>query len=237
MEAEGKNCPPLSKNKQPVKTEWGSQCVVFTYFHGDINSVIDEHFSRALSNAKSPQDLSTKQKSEDVILQNDSHMSPHQWNFSSNWTKSYQPSPAITMSNSDLNWSAAATDQHQASVLRSHPIQPADLWHFPSIPNPSLTGSGYHRALPDPPISDEKYGSLLDLLQQERCPASSKESVVKQNSRSTCSTGLARLQNMSQSLTPEGERKTSSYQSPGNASNGLASAGIQSHDRRRDLYF
>ncbi|XP_043348059.1 transcription cofactor vestigial-like protein 1 isoform X3 [Dermochelys coriacea] len=222
MEAERKNSPTLSKNKQPVKTEWGSQSVVFTYFQGDLNSVIDEHFSRALSNAKNPQDLSTKHKSEAVILKNDSHMSPHQWNFSSHWTKSYQSSPATNLSNSDLNLLAAATDHHQTSVLGNLPIQPADLWHFPSIANPSLTDSGYPRSLPDPPtvqrpMSDGKHGSLLDFLQQERCPASSQESTVKQSSSSACITGSARLQNMSQSLTPRG--------------------GVQSHDRRRDLYF
>nr|XP_005301105.1 transcription cofactor vestigial-like protein 1 isoform X1 [Chrysemys picta bellii]XP_042707075.1 transcription cofactor vestigial-like protein 1 isoform X1 [Chrysemys picta bellii]XP_042707076.1 transcription cofactor vestigial-like protein 1 isoform X1 [Chrysemys picta bellii] len=242
MEAERKNSPTLSKSKQPVKTEWGSQSVVFTYFQGDLNSVIDEHFSRALSNAKNPQDLSTKHKSEDVTLKNDSHMSPHQWNFSSHWTKSYQSSPATNTSNSDLNLSAATIDHHQASVLRNPPIQPADLWHFPSIANPSLTESGYPRSLPDPqmvqgPMSDGKYGSLLDFLQQERCPASSQESIVKQSSSSACITGSARLQNMSQSLTPGGERKASSYQSPGNPSITLASSGIQSQDRRRDLYF
>ncbi|KAG6937169.1 hypothetical protein G0U57_010513, partial [Chelydra serpentina] len=49
------------------------------------------------------------------------------------------------------------------------------------------------------------------------CPASSQESIMKQSSSSACITGSARLQNMSQSLTPGG--------------------GIQSHDRRRDLYF
>uniref|UniRef100_A0A8C8SN10 Vestigial like family member 1 n=1 Tax=Pelusios castaneus TaxID=367368 RepID=A0A8C8SN10_9SAUR len=207
MEAERKNSPPLSKSKQPVKTEWGSHSVVFTYFQGDINSVIDEHFSRALSSAKSPQDLSTKQKSEEATLKNGDPMLAHPWNFSSNWTKSYQPAPAITMSNSDLNWSAAATDHHQASVLQSQLVQPADLWHFPSIANPGLTGLAYHRPLPDPPSSGEKYGSLLDLLQQERCPAPGKESVMKQSSRSACISGSARLQNVSQSLTPGGGKK------------------------------
>lgn len=59
-----------SKTKQPVKTEWGAQYVVFTYFQGDINSVVDEHFSRALSATKNPQDLSRKNKSEDMILKN-----------------------------------------------------------------------------------------------------------------------------------------------------------------------
>lgn len=32
-----------------VKVEKHSQCVILTYFHGDINSMVDAHFSRALS--------------------------------------------------------------------------------------------------------------------------------------------------------------------------------------------
>ncbi|XP_006115502.1 transcription cofactor vestigial-like protein 1 isoform X2 [Pelodiscus sinensis] len=209
MEAERKNAPILSKSKPPVKTEWGSQSVVFTYFQGDMNSVIDEHFSRALSNAKNPQDLSTKHKSEDVNLKNDGHMSPHQWNFSSHWIKSYQSSPATNTSHSDLHLLAAANDLQQASVLRHCPIQPADLWPFPSINHPSLIGSGDSRSLPDPhmvqgPMSDGKYGSLLDLLQQDRCPASNQESIVKQSSSSACFTGPARSQNECQSSTPRG---------------------------------
>ncbi|XP_074863995.1 transcription cofactor vestigial-like protein 1 [Carettochelys insculpta] len=194
MDAVRKNSPKLSKNKQPVKTEWGSQSVVLTYFQGDLNSVIDEHFSRALSNAKNPQDLSTKHKREDIILKNGSRGSPHQWNFSSHWTKSYQSPSATTTSNSDLNLLAAATDHHQASVLRSPTVQPADLWHFPSMDNPSLTSSGYPRSWPDPdmvqgPISDGKYGSFLDLLQQERCPTSLQQSTMKPSPGSACITG------------------------------------------------
>nr|XP_008119690.2 PREDICTED: transcription cofactor vestigial-like protein 1 [Anolis carolinensis] len=60
MEDRKENDAKLSKSKQPVKTEWGAQYVVFTYFQGDINSVVDEHFSRALSSTKIPQDLSRK---------------------------------------------------------------------------------------------------------------------------------------------------------------------------------
>lgn len=70
MEETRKLSPKPSKSKEPVKTEWGSQSVVFTYFQGDINSMVDEHFSRALSNAKNPQDLSTKHKGETVVLEN-----------------------------------------------------------------------------------------------------------------------------------------------------------------------
>ncbi|KAJ7403798.1 vestigial like family member 1 [Pitangus sulphuratus] len=189
---------------------------------GDINSVVDEHFSRALSNAKNPQDLSTKHRGDNVVLKNDS-MSPHQWNFSSHCYKPYPSSSATSVSNSDLNFSGAGMGgQYQPSALRSHPTQPADLWPFPSIGSPSVTSSVYHPALPnlhvvDEPISDRKYGSLLGLLQQERCLTSMQECAVKQHSSSACMTGPARLQNMSQSSAPGG--------------------GIQIHDRRQDLYF
>ncbi|XP_025047641.1 transcription cofactor vestigial-like protein 1 isoform X4 [Alligator sinensis] len=207
MEETRENAANLSQSKQPVKTEWGSQCVVFTYFHGDINSVVDEHFSRALSNVKSPQDLSTKHKD----LRKDS-MSPQPWNFSSHWTKPYQSSPATNVSPSGLNLSAAAVQaDYQPPVLQSHPTQPADLWHFPAIGNPGLVSSGHHHSFPDlhvmqAPTSGGKYGSLLGLLQQERCPAPRQDPVMKQDSSPACMAGSARLPNTSQSLTP-GEGK------------------------------
>lgn len=40
----------LKDGPQPAETEYlGSRCVLFTYFQGDIGDVVDEHFSRALS--------------------------------------------------------------------------------------------------------------------------------------------------------------------------------------------
>lgn len=56
--------------QRPIKTEWNSRCVIFTYFQGDISSVVDEHFSRALSNIKNPQELRPLSQSEDVLLRN-----------------------------------------------------------------------------------------------------------------------------------------------------------------------
>ncbi|NXK34158.1 VGLL1 protein, partial [Piprites chloris] len=187
MEETRKLSPKPCKSKEAVKTEWGSQSVVFTYFQGDINSVVDEHFSRALSNAKNPQDLSTKHKGDSVVLKNVDSMSPHQWNFSSHCYKPYPSSSATSVSNSGLNFSAAGMGgQYQPSALRSHPTPPADLWPFPSIGSPGVTSSVYHPALPnlhvvDEPISDRKYGSLLGLLQQERCLTSMQECTVKQH--------------------------------------------------------
>ncbi|NWT57979.1 VGLL1 protein, partial [Erythrocercus mccallii] len=192
MEETRKLFPKPSKSKEPVKTEWGSQSVVFTYFQGDINSMIDEHFSRALSNAKNPQDLSTKHRGETVVLKNAEllsiySMSPHQWNFSSHCYKPYPSSSSTSMANSALSFSAAGVvGQCQPSALRGRPAQPADLWPFPPAGTPGVTGSAYPHTLPDlyaadELISDRKYSSLLGLLQQERCLTSMQECPMKQH--------------------------------------------------------
>ncbi|NXQ41886.1 VGLL1 protein, partial [Catharus fuscescens] len=186
MEETRKLSPKPSKSKEPVKTEWGSQSVVFTYFQGDINSMVDQHFSRALSNAKNPQDLSTKHRGETVVLKN-GDMSPHQWNFSSHCCKPYPSSSSTSMANSALNFSAAGVvGQCQPSSLRSRPVQPADLWAFPLTGTPRVTSSMYPHTLPDlhaadELISDRKYSSLLGLLQQERCLTSMQECTMKQH--------------------------------------------------------
>ena len=42
----------LKDSTQPAESEYlSSRCVLFTYFQGDIGDVVDEHFSRALSQA------------------------------------------------------------------------------------------------------------------------------------------------------------------------------------------
>ncbi|NWY64950.1 VGLL1 protein, partial [Erithacus rubecula] len=187
MEEKRKFSPKPSKSKEPVKTEWGSQSVVFTYFQGDINSMVDQHFSRALGNAKNPQDLNTKHKGEMVVLKNVDSMSPHHWNFSSHWYKPYPSSSSTSTANSTLNFSAAGVvGQCQPSSLRSCPVQPADLWPFTPAGTPSVTDSVYAHTLPDlhasdELISDRKYSSLLGLLQQERCITSMQECTMKQH--------------------------------------------------------
>ncbi|XP_061454437.1 transcription cofactor vestigial-like protein 1 [Rhineura floridana] len=223
MEDSKKNPAKLSKNRQPVKTEWGAQYVVFTYFQGDINSVVDEHFSRALSTSKNPQDLSRRSSGEeDAIVKNEHHLTPQQWNFSPQWAKPYHASPPLNLSSADDNTAAATTGPYQPPVLQGVAPPTTELWHLPSGGNPNLTAaSGYPPSISDlhmtqGTMSDEKYGSLLGLLQQERCPSSLQEHPGA-DSGSACPTSSARLQNTSQSLTSGG--------------------GIPANDRRRDLYF
>ena len=40
---------PKEKREIPEAEYLNSRCVLFTYYQGDISSVVDEHFSRALS--------------------------------------------------------------------------------------------------------------------------------------------------------------------------------------------
>ncbi|KAJ7310423.1 hypothetical protein JRQ81_007338 [Phrynocephalus forsythii] len=212
----------LSRSKQPVKTEWGAQYAVFTYFQGDINSVVDEHFSRALSTNKIPQDLSRKTSNEDTVVQNETHVCPHPWNFSPHWAKPYQTPLPLNLSGSVEDTPAApGRDPCPSSVPRGVPPTMTELWPMPSGGNPSLAmGPRYPSSAPDPhmtqgPMAEGKCrGSLLGLLRQESCPGSAQE---PSTSGSTCLSSSGRLQNAGQSLN--------------------AAGGIPANDRRRDLFF
>nr|XP_060612407.1 transcription cofactor vestigial-like protein 1 [Anolis sagrei ordinatus] len=211
MEDRKEDAAKLGKSKQPVKTEWGAQYVVFTYFQGDINSVVDEHFSRALSSTKIPQDLSRKGNGGgDVMVKTESHPpQPQQWSYSPQWAKPYQG--PLSESPSAL----ANADPFPSPVLRGGPPSAMELWHLPSGGAPA---PGYPPSMPlaQGPLHEAKYGgSLLGLLhQQERGPSSVQEPT---ESGSTCLSGSARLQNIGQSLT--------------------AAGGLPANDRRRDLFF
>ncbi|XP_048830519.1 transcription cofactor vestigial-like protein 2b isoform X2 [Brienomyrus brachyistius] len=47
--ARGEEDEQKEKREEPEAEYLSSRCVLFTYYHGDISSVVDEHFSRALS--------------------------------------------------------------------------------------------------------------------------------------------------------------------------------------------
>ncbi|XP_051035077.1 transcription cofactor vestigial-like protein 1 [Phodopus roborovskii] len=164
---------PKSRQK-PVKTEWNARCVVFSYFQGDISSVVDEHFSRALSNLKKSQRWSSLTHGENVILRNDSNMPPNQWRLTPSWTK---PRPEASLvngaSSSRLDECVPkATDQCPLSRPKTPSAHPQEMWQFSSLERRDLE-STYSRALPDrhpaPEVyPDERCESLLHLLQQDR---------------------------------------------------------------------
>ncbi|XP_058392819.1 transcription cofactor vestigial-like protein 1 [Diceros bicornis minor] len=229
--------------QRPVKTEWNSRCVLFTYFQGDISSVVDEHFSRALSNVKSPEGSSLSSQSEDVILRNDSDMPPNQWRFSSQWTK---PQPEVSFANGAANCSLnesgpMAMDQYPPSLTASPSSQPGEMWHFSSLASPSSPDPGYSHAfsagqlVPDPQ-PEGKYEPLLSLLQQDRCLAHPQESAMWEDCNSAQIAGsTGSLFN----LPPSSAHYKKIYFPPdrGPASAGVAYEKSQSPERRKDLFF
>nr|XP_055115565.1 transcription cofactor vestigial-like protein 3 isoform X2 [Symphalangus syndactylus] len=84
---------------QPAEMEYlNSRCVLFTYFQGDIGSVVDQHFSRALGQVITlhPESAISKNKMGLTPLWRDSSALSSQRNSfpTSFWTGSYQPPPA-----------------------------------------------------------------------------------------------------------------------------------------------
>ncbi|XP_068930246.1 transcription cofactor vestigial-like protein 1 [Petaurus breviceps papuanus] len=191
----------LTRDKQqPIKTEWSSRYVLFTYFHGDINSVVDEHFSRALRNAKKPNELSTQDRNEAAIPNGDNPLHPNQWSFSSHWPK---PRPELSPVNTGLASCALNMPVAQDSsplMVSSPALQLAQLWHLPSpVASPNLVEAGY--PLPSFPSfhlipgteSERKYGSLLNLLQQDRCLVYPMPPARKQARHTSLGTGAPNL--------------------------------------------
>ncbi|XP_075053169.1 transcription cofactor vestigial-like protein 3 [Mixophyes fleayi] len=82
---------------QPAEMEYlNSRCVLLTYFHGDIEAVVDEHFSRALSQISTfnPDNTATKSKIE-TNRENSSVSCQRTSLPPSLWANSYQsPTPA-----------------------------------------------------------------------------------------------------------------------------------------------
>ncbi|KAM4818695.1 transcription cofactor vestigial-like protein 1 [Thomomys bottae] len=175
MEEMKKTGVRLPRGRQkPIKTEWNSRCVIFTYFHGDINSVVDEHFSRALRNIKRPWRPHPTSQSENVILSNDSNMPPNQWRFSSPWSR---PHPESSLANgatsSSLNVSGRLMmDQYPLGLTEACSAPPEGLWHFPSLASSHSSEPGYsqvfsNRHLAPEPQPDGRRDHLLSLLQGE----------------------------------------------------------------------
>ncbi|XP_066571279.1 transcription cofactor vestigial-like protein 1 isoform X2 [Amia ocellicauda] len=161
---------PSPRVLQTGKAGEQSNCVLFTYFQGDINSVVDEHFSRALNKANKPKDLSTKSKSSRTVQKIDEPSVPVQWNLPPpSWSETAFPATPSRIQ------FAAAEDHHSVpGVLSSPPGQLPTLWPFPS-----RHGGGFGlppivyppSVSPEAPVgvAERQYtNSFLNLLHSER---------------------------------------------------------------------
>ncbi|CAD7673744.1 unnamed protein product [Nyctereutes procyonoides] len=90
-----------------------------------MGSVVDEHFSRALSNVKSPQGLSTLSQGTD-------------WCFSSQWTKP-EPEPEASFAYGAINCSLSGPSSRGHTDYGSVPSP----WHYPSLASPSTSKPVY----------------------------------------------------------------------------------------------
>ncbi|XP_068107083.1 transcription cofactor vestigial-like protein 1 [Hyperolius riggenbachi] len=210
---------------QPVKTtEMGSRCVVFTYYQGDINSVVDEHFSRALRNTKDPQDLSTKNRNDEFLQKNASMMVE---DF--NWPKHYQPNPSAQMASPVLSPLTSPSEHYTSSAVYQQHQHPADLWHFHPYGPPGHVSSVYHHhSVPEFQMvsnPDTKCGSFLNLLQPERYSGPLQES--KPDHLTSAATGPP--------ISEEVNQRTSSQASL--HAQERRKEFFHSQERRKDLYF
>uniref|UniRef100_A0A8C0N9L4 Uncharacterized protein n=1 Tax=Canis lupus familiaris TaxID=9615 RepID=A0A8C0N9L4_CANLF len=201
-----------------LKTEWNPQCVLFTYFQGDIGSLVDKLFSRALSSVRSPKGLSPLSQGAGVILRND--MPPNQWCFLSQWTEP-EPEP----DNYSLNGPSLMTMDQYPESLAGRPL----------LTSPSSSEPGYSQAyssghvVPEPQ-RDGNYEPFLSLLQQNRHLAHPQESAVWEDCNSA---HIARSMRLLCNLPPSSAHYKKIYFPPdgGPASVNLASEKSQSPEK------
>ncbi|XP_072823503.1 transcription cofactor vestigial-like protein 3 isoform X3 [Vicugna pacos] len=147
---------------QPAEMEYlNSRCVLFTYFQGDIGSVVDEHFSRALGQASTlhPESAISKSKMGLTPLWRDSSaLSSQRSSFpTSFWTSSYQPPPAPCLGGVHPDFQVTAPPGtfpaadpspwaghglHQTGPAPPPPV--SESWHYPLASQVSPSYSHVH---------------------------------------------------------------------------------------------
>ncbi|XP_048841514.1 transcription cofactor vestigial-like protein 2a isoform X2 [Brienomyrus brachyistius] len=159
------------KDHPPEAEYINSRCVLFTYFQGDISSVVDEHFSRALSQRGTYVSSSASAKPT-----RDGSFPMSQRSFPpSFWNSAYQPSVTNSLG-STLSGGLGAghvevpfpADPYSTASLHSHLHQaPPEPWH-PTHHHPhhhpySLSGpiGAQGSAYPRPGVHDV-YGTHFD---------------------------------------------------------------------------
>ncbi|KAK2905307.1 hypothetical protein Q8A67_007106 [Cirrhinus molitorella] len=131
------------KETQPAEAEYlSARCVVFTYFRGDIGDVVDEHFSRALSQPSAfSNDAKTGRLHSGGPWKGNSHSEGQCGSLPpSLWGTSYpsQTSPCVPSSHPDFPH-AAAFHPADTGIWSSHslaqtglppPSALTDSWHY-----------------------------------------------------------------------------------------------------------
>ncbi|XP_054618673.1 transcription cofactor vestigial-like protein 2a isoform X2 [Dunckerocampus dactyliophorus] len=165
--------PPTIKEEEkelPPGAEYlSARCVLFTYFQGDISTVVDEHFSRALSQTSSSYSPSSGHKApkDGSFPMSQRSFPPSFWHSSYQSSVSSSLASALSAPHSEL---AFPGDSYSSSPLHGHlHHQPSpDAWypshhhhhhhHSYSLGGAIGTqGSAYPR-----PAMHEMYGTAFD---------------------------------------------------------------------------
>ncbi|KAM8748435.1 transcription cofactor vestigial-like protein 3 [Acanthopagrus schlegelii] len=130
--------PELKDGTQPAEAEYlSSRCVLFTYFQGEIGDVVDEHFSRALSqsstfNSESKPIRTTQATGSGTTgLWKDGSVSEGQ--SSSVWNTTYPPQagschPSVSVSvHPDFSSSPVSFNHPDGSLWADHVLSQASL--------------------------------------------------------------------------------------------------------------
>ncbi|NXP12969.1 VGLL2 protein, partial [Thinocorus orbignyianus] len=154
------DCSP-EKERPPEAEYINSRCVLFTYFQGDISAVVDEHFSRALSQPSSFS-LGSSKAARNAGSWRDGSFPMSQRSFPpSFWNSTYQPSsvpatlssPLAAAAHSDLGgpepWHHAHHHHHH------HHHHPYIGTQSTAYPRPATMHEVYG------PHFDPRYSSLL----------------------------------------------------------------------------
>ncbi|XP_031656780.1 transcription cofactor vestigial-like protein 2a isoform X3 [Oncorhynchus kisutch] len=227
------------KDHPPEAEYLNSRCVLFTYFHGDISSVVDEHFSRALSQPTSYVHGSASNKSaRDGLFPMSQRSFPPSF-----WNSAYQPSSlssALGSSYSDIPFPG---DPYSSASLHSHLHQATpEPWHHSHHHHHSYSlggaigtqGSPYPR-----PSMHEVYGTHFDpryssLLVPSVRPHRLPPSTVPGPSASPCDIGKSE----SASSAWTGAFTGAGAGADISQSIGLnVDAGLQVQDKSKDLYW
>ncbi|KAM4701105.1 transcription cofactor vestigial-like protein 3 [Discoglossus pictus] len=137
------------EKEQPAEMEYlNSRCVLFTYFQGDIGTVVDEHFSRALSqmSAFNPENTTSKSKiGPNTLWRESSSISCQRTSFpQSFWTNSHQPPAPACLSGVHPDFSTTATGTFSST---EHNNWPADSLHQTAPPPPPAVSESWHYPL------------------------------------------------------------------------------------------
>ncbi|KAA0711203.1 Transcription cofactor vestigial-like protein 2 [Triplophysa tibetana] len=150
----------VTKDKQVREAEYlSSRCVLFTYYQGDISSVVDEHFSRALSTYM---EAEGKKRHSDSSTEASSSSSRR--SFPPSFWDSNYPSPLSRHHCDPTGTPTYAMDPYAQALhpglphSHAHP-HPSESWSY-SQSQPYGPPRPFHE-LYSPPGLDPHYGPLL----------------------------------------------------------------------------